>query len=129
MTEQLGLLGYVADMAEDGAAALSMWRTGCYALLLTDCQMPKMDGYQLAAAIRQEEPAGVRLPIIAVTANAMFGEREHCLQCGMDDLLSKPFRLDQLRSLLSKWLPLPKRGRKSLPKPLIRTANPHQNTQ
>jgi CheY-like chemotaxis protein/HPt (histidine-containing phosphotransfer) domain-containing protein len=106
MHEQLSRLGCHVEMAEDGEVALTMWRSGRYALLLTDCQMPKLDGYGLAAAIRQAEPAGVRLPIIAVTANAMSGEKEHCLQCGMDDLLSKPFRLEQLRSLLEKWLPL-----------------------
>ncbi len=108
MQEQLSLLGYVAEMAEDGEVALSMWRNGRYGLLLTDCQMPNLDGYGLTAAIRQEEPDGSHLPIIAVTANATRNEMEHCLQCGMDDMLSKPFRLDQLRTLLSQWLPLPK---------------------
>ena len=105
MHEQLKLLGYAAETADDGETALAMWRSGSYALLLTDCQMPRLDGYGLTAAIRKEEQSPFRLPIIAVTANAMRGERERCLNCGMDDFLSKPFRLDQLDALLSKWLP------------------------
>jgi CheY-like chemotaxis protein len=74
--EQLHLLGYSAEMAVDGVAALSMWRTGRYALLLTDCHMPNMDGFELTAAIRAEEQPGMHLPIIAVTANALQGEAE-----------------------------------------------------
>jgi len=104
--EQLRLLGYAADVVEDGAAALALWRSGRYALLLTDCHMPLMDGFALTAAIRAEEPAGQRLPIIAVTANAMAGEAQHCLDSGMDDYLSKPLRLQELAPMLAKWLPL-----------------------
>ena len=114
MYEQLGLLGYAADMAEDGEVALAMWRSGRYALLLTDCQMPKLDGYRLATAIREEEPIGIHRPIIGVTANAMRDERERCLESGMDDMLSKPFRLDQLSSLLRQWLPLAKEALKTV---------------
>ncbi len=105
--EQLRILGYAAEAAADGLEALARWRTGKYALLLTDCHMPNMDGFQLTAAIREEEPDGTRFPVIAVTANAMQGEAEFCLKQGMDDYLSKPLRLDQLGSLLAKWLPLP----------------------
>jgi CheY-like chemotaxis protein len=105
--EQLRLLGYAADVADDGVAALAMWRTGRYALLLTDCHMPRMDGFALTAAIRAEEPLHGHLPIIAITANAMQGEAEHCLACGMDDYLSKPLRLQALGPMLDKWLPAP----------------------
>jgi signal transduction histidine kinase len=69
--EQLRLLGYAVEVADDGVAALAMWRTGRYALLLTDCHMPRMDGFALTAAIRAEEPLHGHLPIIAITANAV----------------------------------------------------------
>ena len=106
ISEQLRLLGYAAEVAEDGVTALEKWRTGRYALLLTDCHMPLMDGYELTAFIRQEEEQGSRMPIIAVTANAMQVEVQHCLDCGMDDYLSKPLRMKELGSMLAKWLPL-----------------------
>ena len=106
ITEQLHLLGYAFEVAEDGLQALALWRSGRYALLLTDCHMPNMDGYELTQAIRQAEPAGTRLPIVAVTANAMQGEAERCRQRGMDDYLSKPMRMADLAPMLRKWLPL-----------------------
>ncbi|MBT3066031.1 CHASE domain-containing protein [Rhodoferax sp. U11-2br] len=105
LREQLRLLGYAADAAVDGLAALALWRSGRYALLLTDCHMPQMDGFALTAAIRAEEPPGQHHPIIAVTANAMEGEAQHCLASGMDDYLSKPLRLQELGAMLAKWLP------------------------
>jgi PAS domain S-box-containing protein len=110
MQEQLRLLGYASEVAEDGAVALDMWRSGRYALLLTDCNMPNMDGFDLTSAIRQTElagAAGTHLPIIAVTANAMQGEAQRCRERGMDDYLSKPLRLNELGPMLAKWLPLP----------------------
>jgi len=105
MREQLRLLGYATEVAENGTMALEMWRTGRYALLLTDCHMPCMDGFELTQAIRQAEPQGTRLPIIAVTANAMQGEAERCRARGMDDYLSKPLRLKEVGPMLAKWLP------------------------
>ena len=102
---QLRLLGYGADVAEDGIQALHKWREGRYALLLTDCHMPRMDGFELTSRIRAEEPAGTRLPIIAVTANALQGQALRCLAAGMDDFLSKPLRLHELGPMLAKWLP------------------------
>ena len=108
LCEQLRLLGYASEVATDGQNALEQWRTGRHALLLTDCHMPRMDGFELTAAIRQaESDGGARLPIIAVTASAMQGEVQHCLDSGMDDFLSKPLRLHDLAALLNKWLPLP----------------------
>jgi signal transduction histidine kinase/ActR/RegA family two-component response regulator len=103
---QLLQLGYAAEVAEDGVTALEKWRTGRYALLLTDCHMPLMDGFLLTGFIRMEEGSGPRKPIIAVTANAMQGEVQRCLDSGMDDYLSKPFRMAELEPMLSKWLPL-----------------------
>jgi PAS domain S-box-containing protein len=104
MQEQLRLLGYAAEVAEDGITALEQWRTGRFALLLTDCHMPLMDGFELTALIRREEGAGPYKPIIAVTASAMQGEAQRCLDCGMDDYLSKPLRMNELGPMLAKWL-------------------------
>jgi len=103
--EQLRILGYASEVAHDGIEALTLWRSSRYSLLLTDCHMPKMDGFQLTKAIRMEEKGDRRFPIIAVTANAMQGEAELCLEQGMDDYLPKPLRLEELRILLKKWLP------------------------
>jgi PAS domain S-box-containing protein len=107
MQEQLRLLGYTCEAAEDGVVALHMWLSGRFALLLTDCNMPNMDGFDLTSAIRHAEPEGAHLPIIAVTANAMQGEAMRCREWGMDDYLSKPLRLNELGPMLAKWLPLP----------------------
>ncbi|WP_130469994.1 PAS domain S-box protein [Candidatus Magnetaquicoccus inordinatus] len=106
ISEQLRLLGYAAEVAEDGEVALHMWRSGRYALLLTDCHMPNRDGFSLTTAILQEEKPGQHRPIIAVTANALQGEAERCLAHGMDDYLSKPLRMAELGAMLNKWLPL-----------------------
>ena len=104
MQKQVQLLGYDCETAVDGVQALSMWHASRYALVLTDCQMPQMDGFALTAAIRQAEPEGRRTPIVAVTANAMKGEAQRCLERGMDDYLSKPLRMAELSITLGKWL-------------------------
>jgi len=105
MQEQLRILGYAVEVAGDGATALAMWRTGRYGLLLTDCHMPHMDGFALTDAIRQAEGPQNHMPIVAVTANALDGEQQRCLERGMDDYLSKPLRLSELGNMLAKWLP------------------------
>lgn len=102
--EQLTVLGYHADIANNGVEGLEKWRDGCYALLLTDLQMPEMDGYSLAAAIRAEEAGESRIPIIALSADALVGEAERSAEVGMDDYLSKPARLEDLERVLGKWL-------------------------
>ncbi len=103
---QLAMLGFTCEIANNGAEALKAWRTGRYVLLLTDCHMPEMDGYELTGAIRAEEKAsGAKLPIIAVTANALQGEAERCIQAGMDDYVSKPIAMPVLRAALQKWMP------------------------
>jgi CheY-like chemotaxis protein/HPt (histidine-containing phosphotransfer) domain-containing protein len=93
-------------MAADGAIALQMWQAkpGRYALLLSDCHMPHLDGFGLTQAIRTTEPVGTRLPIIAVTANAMQDEAQRCRERGMDDYLAKPLRMSALAPMLEKWL-------------------------
>lgn len=103
--QQLALLGFAADIAIDGHEALERWHSGDYALLLTDLHMPRMDGYVLTAAIRAEENSARHIPIIALTANALKGEAQRCRDAGMDDYLSKPARLADLKAALEKWLP------------------------
>lgn len=103
---QLGLLGYACEIAGDGREALEMWRARDYAALLTDCHMPQMDGYELTGHIRAAEQSGAaNKPVIAITANALQGERERCLQAGMDDCLTKPLEMQKLAAALSQWLP------------------------
>ncbi|HEY6897966.1 MAG TPA: MASE4 domain-containing protein [Rhodocyclaceae bacterium] len=103
--QQLHLLGYAADVAANGREALQRWQGGGYAVLLTDLHMPEMDGYQLTEAIRAQERPPARIPIIALTANALRDEAERCSAAGMDDYLSKPARLSALQAMLEKWLP------------------------
>jgi CheY-like chemotaxis protein/HPt (histidine-containing phosphotransfer) domain-containing protein len=104
--QQLALLSEAADIANDGREALELWQSGDYAMLITDLHMPEMDGYELTAAIRAAETGKPRKPIIAFTANALKGEAEHCLEIGMDDYLSKPVQLVNLKAMLGKWMPV-----------------------
>lgn len=103
--KQLALLGYTADIVRDGREALARARRGRYALLLTDLHMPLMDGYELANAIRKEEASGVRMPIVALTANALKGEARRCRDNGMDDYMTKPVQLADLHAMLVTWMP------------------------
>lgn len=102
---QLALLGLAADVVSDGQGALERWRSGDYALLLTDLHMPKMDGYELTTAIRAKENSARHIVIIALTANAIKSEVLRCHDVGMDDYLIKPARLADLQAMLKKWLP------------------------
>jgi CheY-like chemotaxis protein/HPt (histidine-containing phosphotransfer) domain-containing protein len=102
--EQLRLIGIAGEVVNDGREALEQWRNRKFDLLLTDLHMPLMDGYELAAAIRAEEPAGRRMPILALTANAQRDEERRCLAAGMDAYLTKPIRLAQLKTAIESWL-------------------------
>jgi CheY-like chemotaxis protein/HPt (histidine-containing phosphotransfer) domain-containing protein len=104
--QQLALLGHAAEVAENGIEALAMWRAGRYALLLSDVHMPEMDGYSLTQAIRAEEPPGVHLPIVALTANALRGEAARATAVGMDGYLTKPVPLQSLRDLVNRYIVL-----------------------
>jgi len=106
LRQQLQRLGYRAEVATDGLQALEMWRSGRFALLLTDCHMPNMDGFALTGAIRAAEAPDAHCPIIAITADAMPGSTERCLASGMDDYLTKPLRMTALRQMMARWLPL-----------------------
>ncbi len=106
---QLRRLGYAAELTADGEQALAAWRRRRHRLVITDCHMPAMDGYELARRIRAEEDGqrdgGQRhTPIVAMTANALSGEMERCLAAGMDDYLAKPVTLAQLSRVLARWL-------------------------
>jgi CheY-like chemotaxis protein len=94
--------GFMIDLVADGSEAVEAHRVHPYDVILMDCQMPTMDGFEAARIIRKLEvqPQPV---IIAVTANALVGERERCLSAGMDDYLSKPFQADQLIAVVRKW--------------------------
>ncbi len=105
IVQQLMLLGYTADIANNGREALALWQSGDYAILITDLHMPEMDGYELTTAIRSAEAGKAHMPIIAFTANALKGVVEQCLVIGMDDYLSKPMQLADLKAMLKKWLP------------------------
>ncbi len=102
----LSLIGLQCDTAEHGEAALACMHAQTYDLVLMDCQMPVMDGYTAARQWRAQEAAqgGARLPIVAMTANAMAGDRQKCLDAGMDDYLAKPVTRAQLETTLAHWL-------------------------
>ncbi len=124
--------GYPTEVVNNGKEAIHAVRTGSYALIFMDCQMPEMDGFEATRIIRQEEdqqqdstastvtetnppsPSELlshtldigRIPIIALTANAMAGDREKCLAAGMDDYMTKPIRQEELASALERWYPI-----------------------
>jgi CheY-like chemotaxis protein len=103
-TRLLARLGYTCDVAENGLKALEATGSGAYDLILMDCQMPVMDGFEATRRIRQRElQGGGHIFIVAMTANAMAGDRERCLDAGMDDYLPKPIRVDALSEMLRKY--------------------------
>jgi len=97
-------LGHSVDVANNGIEALALLEHNEYGLVLMDCQMPKMDGFETTARIRRRADDKARVPIIAVTASVADGEMEKCLQAGMDDYLRKPFRKEELAAKIQTWL-------------------------
>ncbi len=105
----LRTLGCEFEIVPNGQEALDALQRGPFDIVLMDCQMPVLDGYEATRAIRLREssqgPAGTRIPIVALTANALVGDAEQCLACGMDAHLAKPYTRKQLASMLVRWLP------------------------
>ena len=112
---QFSLLGHAADIVVNGAEALERWAECSYALLLTDLQMPEIDGYQLAQEIRSREKDDQHIPIIVLTANAQRGEIQQFRAVGIDDHLIKPAQLADLEAMLRKWLPADQTPRQTPP--------------
>ena len=104
--------GFTVDTVANGRDAVGMVLNTHYSMVFMDCQMPEMDGYQATGEIRSHEGqrALPRTPIVAMTANAMAGDRELCLRAGMDDYLSKPLTVPDLEAVLSQWCPAAKTG-------------------
>ena len=101
---QLQRLGYDVEIASNGRLALDALDEQRYDMVLMDCQMPVMDGYQATSAIRARHDDLARIPIIALTANALHGDRDQCLAAGMDDYLAKPFQSAALAAIIERWL-------------------------
>jgi hypothetical protein len=127
IVKQLELLGYGAEVVNHGQEAIARWKTNAYDIILMDCQMPILDGYQTTREIRRleggdrastPEPQRRHTIVIAMTANAMKEDREKCLAAGMDDYLSKPVHQEQLQAILTQW------GSKLSESPAAATVNP-----
>ncbi|CAM4095010.1 hybrid sensor histidine kinase/response regulator [Pseudoalteromonas ostreae] len=107
LTDQLHLLGFGVEVAENGEEGLKMWQSGHYPLILTDLHMPKMSGYDMVEKIRDEaaqlKDINAQPYIIAVTANALKGEKERCLNAGINDFITKPVELNTLEATLNNW--------------------------
>ncbi len=98
-------MGHSVDVAENGKKALEALGAGDYDIVLMDCQMPELDGYRATELLRRPDSAvrNPEIPVIAMTANAMVGDRQRCIESGMDDYISKPVDVDQLKEVLIKW--------------------------
>ena len=105
-TLQLRRLGLDVTVVGNGRVAVEMFQPERFGFILMDCQMPEMDGFEATRAIRAiESGSGIRTPIIAMTANALAGDRDACLAAGMDDYLAKPVKLQELEHAMNQWLP------------------------
>ena len=102
-TSVLQKLGYRADLANNGLEVLAALEQKAYDVVLMDVQMPEMDGFEATRAIVERWPESKRPRIIAMTGNALLGDREKCLAAGMDDYLSKPIRPGDIRGIIEKW--------------------------
>ena len=96
--------GFRVHVVNDGREALEALSSQTYASVLMDCQMPEVDGYEATRELRRREGDGPRTPVIAMTAHAMTGDRERCLEAGMDDYVAKPVRSQTLVEVLERWI-------------------------
>jgi len=101
----LELMEFEVEVAENGKEAFEKHQASKFDLILMDIQMPEMDGFEATKAIRSEENQEKHTPIIALTANALTGDREKCIDAGMDDYITKPIEADKLEEILQKYLP------------------------
>lgn len=97
-------LGYPADMASTGREAVAAAAAYDYDLILMDCEMPDMDGFEATREIRRREEGGRRTPILAMTASIQSSDRRKCIEAGMDGDVAKPIRPEELRDVLARWL-------------------------
>jgi CheY-like chemotaxis protein len=104
-TKMLEKLGCAVEVAPNGKEAVRIWQGGHFDMILMDCQMPEMDGYEATREIRAREPKTQRIPIIALTAHAMKGADAECRAAGMDDYITKPIDRELLRSCLERYEP------------------------
>jgi CheY-like chemotaxis protein len=105
MRKILEKYGCKVSSVVNGREAVTAVRSNVYDLVFMDCQMPEMDGFEATRNIRANEAGGRHVPIIALTADAMVGDREKCIAAGMDDYLNKPLRVEKVAMMLKKWLP------------------------
>lgn len=103
--KHLEKVGCIVEVAGNGVIAVEMFQQGNYDLVFMDCQMPEMDGYEATEVLRQAEGDDCHTPIIAMTANAMVGDREACIAAGMDDYIAKPFTMEDIHNVFREWLP------------------------
>ena len=128
--EMLDSFGCHVDIVENGLKAVEAAKDGRYDLIFMDCQMPEMNGYEATKAIREKEkaqPQRQRIPIVALTAHAMKGDRERCLAAGMDDYITKPIKQEDMSAILDRWLPDTSSGSRSIDEePVLKEALMHR---
>lgn len=118
--------GYSVDVVENGVQAVAAATSGQYDVVLMDVQMPELDGLEATRRIRQQEAEGKHIPIIAVTAHALQGDRERCLDAGMDDYISKPIQQEELMATLERWTPRAEKTPGSSPAPSVPVEPPQE---
>jgi two-component system sensor histidine kinase/response regulator len=108
-------LGYEVDLAANGEEAVTQLARRSYDVALMDCQMPVLDGFEATRQVRRLDAPACRTPIVAMTASAMDGDREQCLNSGMDDYLTKPLDLEKLKTAIERWTLASRQSRNAVP--------------